>query len=318
VTLYRHFRNSDPPKLAALWRECTQFHGLLQPMTVSILENLVFNKAFFDAAGLIVAEDDGRIIGYVHAGFGPVQDESRLDEHLGVTSMLLVHPGASWSDVAPKLLAESEQYLLSHGAKILCGGSLEPVNPFYLGLYGGSELPGILDSDQWFQDLYRQHGYSEVDRVMVFQRELGASRPVIDRRHIQIRRRTQVAIVEEPPLRTWWEACVLAQFDRQQFQLLDSQMGNTLAVATLRSLDPPFSNMNTGSYGLMDLFVEEKFRHQGYASFLLNEILNSLTQAGCISLEAQTMQANSAAIGMYNKLGFHETNRGRMFRKEIA
>ncbi len=70
----RPFRNGDPPAIAEIWRSQPPQRGLLQPITSDILEICVYGKAFFDPAGLLVAEEEGAAIGFVHAGFGPDDD----------------------------------------------------------------------------------------------------------------------------------------------------------------------------------------------------------------------------------------------------
>jgi len=315
VIHYRTFLNSDPPRLAELWRACTQYRSLLQPMTAGMYEALVFNKPYFDRAGLNIAEDEQGLLGFSHAGFGPSEDAATLDLDLGVTSLLLLHPRAD-AAVGDELLNRAEVYLRSRGAKVLYGGSLRPLNPFYLGLYGGSELPGILDSDAALQRFYLGHGYREIDRVFVFRKQVSDYRALMDRRMMQIRRKIQIAIVEEPPAKSWWDACTQGEFERRQFQLLDHQMGKTLAVASLRNLDPPHAGIATGGCGLMELWVDPAHRREGYAAYLLNEVLRYLQEMGYVQLEAQTMQANAAAIAFYLKLGFVQADAGSVFRKE--
>ena len=51
---------------------------------------------------------------------------------------------------------------------MLYGGAVWPLDPFYLGLYGGSGLPGVLDSDTVARELYRLHGYDPIDRTLLF------------------------------------------------------------------------------------------------------------------------------------------------------
>jgi hypothetical protein len=119
----------------------------------------------------------------VHAGFGPTDDESAISTDLGVTSMLAVRPGPDQAQIAGELLRHSEDYLRGRGAKVLYGGAVHPLDPFYLGLYGGSELPGVLDSDPQAQEVFRTHGYREIDRTLVFQRALEGFRAPVDRNH---------------------------------------------------------------------------------------------------------------------------------------
>ncbi len=315
VPQYRQFLNTDPPLIAEMWRGCTDCPELLQPLTAGLFESLILNKPYFDRAGLIIAEDDAGICGFAHAGFGPDEQLRSLEYDLGVTSMLLVHPRVTDPGVVNELLRRSEEYLRSRGAKVLYGGSIYPLNPFYLGLYGGSELPGILVSDECLSTVYRQHGYQPIDQVQVYRRTVADFHAAIDRRWMQIRRKTAVASVEDPPATSWWMACTQGEFERRELQLLDQRMGNQLAGATLRNLDPPAAGISRGIFGLTDLWVDERERRQGYGAYLLNESLKYLAEQHCVALEVQTMKANTAAIGLYEKLGFTQVNTGVVYRK---
>ena len=65
--------------------------------------------------------------------------------------------------------------------KCFTGGGIQPLNPFYLGLYGGSELPGVLDSDQVARNLFQSHEYQEIERTKIAQIDLAKFEAVIDR-----------------------------------------------------------------------------------------------------------------------------------------
>jgi ribosomal protein S18 acetylase RimI-like enzyme len=313
---YRPFRNTDPPLLTELWRSCAYRRSLVQPLTTASFEQLVLNKPYFDRDGLWLALEGDEPQGFVHAGFGPTDDESGLSTDLGVTAMLLVRQRPDQSEMAAELLKHSEEYLRAQGAKVLYGGAVRPLNPFYLGLYGGSELPGVLDTDSATQQLFLSHGYREIDRIAVFQRKLEEFRAPIDRNQMQVRRRTQVAIVEEPPAKTWWEACTLGELERFEFQLLDRIQGQQMASATVRSLEQAPGYPGVRASGLIDVRVSPEALHQGLATFLLSEALKELHQQGVGLVEAQTMQRNTAALGLYEKLGFSRTDSGAVYRKE--
>jgi len=155
---YRPFRNTDPPVLTEIWRSRAGQRGLAQPVSPDLLEQLVFAKLYFDYDGLIVARDDGQPVGFAHAGFGPDEKQDRVCTQLGVTCLVLVRPDCAESEVAAGLLQQCEAYLWRRGAKVLYGGGIQPLNPFYLGLYGGSELPGVLDSDLVARRRYAAEG----------------------------------------------------------------------------------------------------------------------------------------------------------------
>ena len=217
---YRTFRNSDPPVLAALWRSRAGQPGLLQPVSPDLLEQLVFAKLYFDYGGLLLAFDDGQPVGFAHAGFGPNAEGTWISTEVGVTCVVLVRPGCAEAEVAAGLLDRCEDYLRRRGAKVLYGGGLDPLNPFYVGLYGGSELPGVLDSDTIARQALAARGYQEVERTTILRRELSGFESLVDRRQMQVRRQMIVEVTIDAPTRNWWEACTVGEFDLTRFDLV--------------------------------------------------------------------------------------------------
>ena len=313
---FRPFSNTDPPLLTELWRSCADRRPLVQPLTTNAFEQLVLNKPYFDRDGLVLAIEGQQPVGFVHAGFGPSEDQDTLSTDLGVTAMLLVRPRQNQAEVAGELLRCSEEYLRARGAKVLYGGAVHPLDPFYLGLYGGSELPGVLDTDPAMQRVFLEHGYREIDRTIVFQRTLADFRAPVDRNQMQVRRRTQLAVVEEPPAKTWWEACTLGEFERVEFQLLDRALGKEVASATLRAIDQTPTGAGVRASGLVDVHVDPAAQHEGLATFLVSEALKELHHNGVSLVEAQTMERNKPAIGLYQKLGFTRVDSGAVYRRE--
>jgi GNAT superfamily N-acetyltransferase len=290
--------------------------GLVQPMSANLLESFVFCKPYFDRHGLIVAADDDRPVGFVHAGFGPDEDQSSLCTQLGVTCLLMTQPHPERDRIARELLACSEKYLRARGSEVLYGGGIRPLDPFYHGLYGGSELPGILASDAQSQEVFRKGGYKEIDRCIVLQRELPGFRPPVDRRQMLIRRRFNVESTFDPLGRTWWEACTVGQLERTQFDLVSRDGGPPRGRAVLWTLEPLASSWGVHAVGLSALEIDESERRQGLATFLLGEALRQVHGHGATLVEAQAMQHNTAALSLYHKLGFGEVDQGIVFRKE--
>jgi GNAT superfamily N-acetyltransferase len=313
---FRPFRNNDPPQLAEIWRTRSGLRGYVQPMTTALLERLVFSKPYFDQAGLVLATDDDRPVGFSHAGFGPVDDESTVSYELGASILTIVAPHAEEAAIAAQLIAKSEEYLRSRGAKLIYGGGIRPLNPFYVGLYGGSELPGILDSDAQHQSFFRAAGYREIDSTVVLHRELSDFRPVIDRQQMLLRRRVHVEYVCDPPSRSWWEACTLGDFTRLQYELFVKDETKPAAITTLIDMETFSHTWGARTAGLVDVLVAEPYRRQGMGVWLIGEVLRQAAEQGFGLIEVQTMQSNSAALAMYAKLGFNQVDRGAVFRKE--
>jgi tetratricopeptide (TPR) repeat protein len=77
---------------------------------------------------------------------------------------------------------------------VIYAGGVRPLNAFYLGLYGGSELPGVLAGDTSFHMACQQRGYREIDRVHIIQLDLACFRAPITRNQRQLRRDPSYAL----------------------------------------------------------------------------------------------------------------------------
>ncbi len=313
---YRPFLNTDPPHLVEIWRSQHPERGLAQPMSLELFEQHVLAKPYFDREGLIVAVDDDKPVGFAHAAFGASDDEQSLVYTFGCTALLMVRANYQRQGIAKQLLTLSEAYLRSRGATVLYAGAMRPMNAFYLGLYGGSEMAGVLNSTPQAQQLFTSRDYREVDRCSVLHLDLKRFRAVVDRKQMQIRRSTTVAIREDAPPPNWWQACLYAPYCRTSFELLDRTDGRLLAHATSWSMTPLAANWGVHAAGLVDLAVVEDRQRQGLATFIIGEAFKHLLAHGMSLVEVQTMQRNTAALALYQKLGFTEVDQGVVYRKQ--
>jgi ribosomal protein S18 acetylase RimI-like enzyme len=319
---FRPLRNSDPPYLAEIWSSQKSQRGLAQPISVTQLEQSVLGKLIFDPQGMIVATHDDEPVGFVHAAFGPSDDGARLSTDLGVICRVMVHAHALRADggssLADELICHGEDFLRRHGARLFYAGGVRPLNPFYLGLYGGSELPGILDSDSENRTFFRNHGYAEIDRVIVLQSRVAQFRPVIDRRQLSVRRRTEIAVHYDPHPQNWWEATTEGRLDRTRLELVACGSREVLGSVTYWNLEPLASSWGLSAAGLLNLNVASTHRRQGIATYLLGEVFRRLKESRVTLLEAQTMQHNAPALGLYSRLGFVQVDQGAVLRKSAG
>ncbi len=311
---FRPFLNSDPPAIAEIWRSQPPLRGRLQSVTSNELESCVLAKPYFDPNGLILATDADRIVGFVHAGFGPSPDFSKPSHENGVICLLMTAAEHD-DDLRCKLLERGEQYLRQLGARWIYGGQCYPLAPFYLGLYGGSDLPGVLAADRLWLECLQASGYETADRRLVFQRSLADFRAPVDRRLMQARRQFQVESTFDPAPNHWWDACMFALADRTRFRLLDNRAGYAVGYATFWNLEPLARNWGVQATGLIDLRIDFKHRRQGLATFLLSEALRQLQTHGTALAEIQVSERDIAAIGLIQRLGFEQIDEGIVFRK---
>lgn len=315
MTDIRKFRNSDPPGIARVWNSQLPRRGLVRTISPWTLDELVFNKPYFDRHGLLIAQRDDRVIGFAHAGFGPDETEAALNFEMGATLMLMVASDVPDRDeVARDLLTASEDYQRARGAKLLYAGGMRPINPFYLGLYGGSELPGVLESDPNLP-FYLNHGYIEIDRCQVMQCEIRGFRSPLDRRFLQVRRRYTVQNVNSPAPDTWWAACTLPPTEVLRFEVVPREGGAACGSVGFWHIEPLASDWRTTAVGLIDMEVQPSFQRGGLATFLCCESIKLIKTIGVELIEVQTMVRNTAALGLYHKLGFRDVEQGVVLRK---
>lgn len=311
---YRCFRNEDPPRLADVWRTADLGPGAMQPMTTALLEAAVFSKPYFDREGLAVAIDGDRVVGFAHAAFGPNQQGSGLDRSRGATLLVAVVPHASQSEIAGGLIAHTERYLKSRGAIELLGGGSADMRGFYLGLYGGADLPGILDSSTSMQRFFEQSGYSTAERIVVMRRQLAGYRPPVNRLQLAIRRKTRLHAIDEPARRTWWEAATTTGVALRRYELR-SEAEEVLGSASFWDMQPQADAWGIVAAGLLRVDIEGTRRREGLAHYLVAEAMHDLAEEGVVLVETQVAESNAAAMRLFLKLGFEPMERGTLYRK---
>src|SRR5262245_21148010 len=113
VTIFRRFKNTDPPALAEVWNESHTSRGAYPLRTPGLFERWIFSKPYFDPDGLILAVDEAtnRVQGYVLAGFAPTEDLSALSYEEGVICGIAVRPADRRKGIGRELVARIERYL---------------------------------------------------------------------------------------------------------------------------------------------------------------------------------------------------------------
>ncbi len=287
----------------------------MQPMSVTALERYVLSKPTFDRDGLIVAVDENKLVGFGHAGFGPNESGDSLQCDRGVISLVMVRLDADPA-IAAALLARCEGYLRARGSQTIYGGGCYPLSPFYYGLYGGSELSGILDSDVHAVALFRGAGYQAGKRSLVLHRDLAGFRPVVDRQQIQIRRTTRLETMFDPPAQDWWEAVMFEPFDRTRWSLVEREGDPSLASVYIWNLETMAGAWGVHAVGIVDLEVTSERRRRGLATNLLGEAFRQLHTQGVSLVEVHVPEENEAARAVFANLGFEQIDASTLYFKD--
>jgi ribosomal protein S18 acetylase RimI-like enzyme len=281
------------------------------------LDDQAFGSVCFDRKGLTVAESDGRIVGFVHAGFGPdipvdTTPPFSLDRSLGTIALLVVEPNAD-PGVAHGLVLEAERYLRSCGATVLYAGGQFPLNPFYWGLYGGSEGAGIPAAHLGFPESLAVMGYEPVSTLVALEFDLAKTEPR-DPRATLIRRQTRIDMEEDALPAHWWENLALSEFHLARFRLQSRTDGTELASAT--SWDMSWFGRHDGRtrLGLIGVEVSAAQRRKGFGRYLICEVLRDARERGFGLVEVQTAATNESAIALYQSTGFEPIEQSTVYR----
>lgn len=318
MTRFRPFRNSDPPALARLWNLAVPRTSTAHPLRVHELDTHALGNPTFEAAGLIVAERDGHVAGFAHAGFGPdwpVDSQRPLDvnRETGTVAMLVVDPAFDQSELPVELLAAAEEYLRSRGARVLYAGGMFPLNPFYWGIYGGSEGAGILAGHTAFHRAVTARGYDAVGTTILLELDVARPEPR-DPRTPLIRRQAQVEYAEDALPSHWWQNLALGESPLTDAYLVARSGGGELARASTWEMRWFGREEGRVRNGLIDVVVPPEHRRKGYARFLLGEIIRRARSNLIDCIAVQTSAENQPALSLYSSLGFDPTDRATLYR----
>lgn len=315
---FRTFRNSDPPHLLRLWNAGLTGRSSAYLQSCPAFEVHVFSKPYFDRKGLFIAEEGGQMIGFAHAGFGPDASGMKLDPTLGIVCLIVVHPKAQRRGIGADLLRRCESYLKEHGSKRVLAGGRRPRSPFYWGLYGGSELPGLLLSDNGADCFFQTQGYTATETLLVFQRQIDGPILLQDPRFTSLKRKYEVRVMPRPLSPRWYDECTYAPLEMLHFQLQEVATGIPLAQVRMWDMDAFAWRWHQPSVGLIDLEVKAMHRQQGLAKFLMAQVLRYIQEQFYSLIEMQCGATNTAGLSLYQRLGFRQVDEGRVYAKDLT
>jgi ribosomal protein S18 acetylase RimI-like enzyme len=313
--------NTDAPALVGIWNRALPERNVVKPLSAHEFDALVMGKLGFDHSGLLVAEDDAdrRLVGFVHAGFGAAEPQGashRLDSELGAIVMLAIDPAIESLEAERALMDAGVDYLKARGARVIYAGGRHPVNPFYWGLYGGSEFSGILDAHRTFHRAATTKGFEAVGRTAVLELDLQTDEPR-DPKLMLLRRRARVEPTDDAPPDGWWASQAIGLFRPTLFRVLSRDMDQEVEYARAMTWEIA-SGYGIGDgrprTGLIDVWVHPMHRRQGFAQFLIHEIARHARDQLSEVLAVQTDESNAPALALYGRIGFQTVDHATLYR----
>ncbi len=320
MIVYRPYRNTDPPGLAAVWNEALTGRGAFPVRTPAPLERWLFSKIYFDPASITVAEEtaaDGTktIEGFVLSSFGPSDEHDRQDFSQGIICAVLVRPVSRLKGIGKTLVGHAEEYLRGRGATRIVFGSQWPDNPHLFGLYGGSNSPGVLKSEAGAREFLASAGYQPGREVTVFQRKLELPLNVADGRFTQLRKKYDIELLKSAVVASWWQECIWSSLEPAEFRVIDKLTGVHAARAVAWELEGFGWRWNAPSAGILDLQVRPELMRQGIGKLLVTHIMRFLQDQyfGIVELQAHT--TDLAMMGLCQSVGAEVVDTGAVYSK---
>lgn len=314
---FRTFHNCDPPEILKLWHASNLGPSAAEGFPCDILELFVFSQPFFDRLGFFVAEDEGRICGFAHAGFAAADSGDRLDTTRGVISALVVHPDYRRRGIGRELLLKAEEYLSSRGSTSVCVGAGLDNNGFYNGIYGGLQCSGFSSTAAPWQEFLAPLGYELHDTTRILHRDLASGRDPISARLIRHRRKLNLVITDRVGDHNWWWHVRFGQLDALTFELRQRQDELLVASGQIVGLDVYVPKWGLRAVGLQSVHVPEEHRRHGYGLSLILEICRRLREQSIQLIEAQVKTGNDAAHHLFLAAGFEKVAELVSFRRDL-
>lgn len=314
----RPFLNTDPPFILDVWQNQSMCRGRYDGLDGLILEQQILAKPYFDPHGFLIAFEEERPVGFIHAGFGATDDESKLDYERGTISQLMVIPSVDRPMVAGCLIDSATDYLKRKGAGWVTFGGHFPSSPFYNGLYGGSRSVGVLSGDAQASGWLEENQFVLDGQVSIRHWELADFRPLMDRKQLMIGRSFILEAQLDPVPQTWFEACTIGLSSRIGFFLKDRRSKEVVGRLTFWDMEPLVKNWGMIAMGLVKLWVSPDLRGEGLATYMVGESLRQLKQQGVSLVEIQHVVSEKKLENLCDKLGFKEIDRTNLYSKRLA
>lgn len=316
----RSFNNFDVEAMVKFWNEAQYPQYRFCPISLDLMEQMVFAKAYFDPRGLKVAFKGKELVGFAHAGFGPNDRYNSVDYRCGCIPMICYKDSPDCEILLAALLDSCEQYLLSFGVQQIQLGALYPMAPFYLGLMRTSDLPGIFWEEAKLIGLAEKRGYRCGSRVNHYSRETEGLEWAYTQQMRDMRRRFQVSVEYCPTPSNWWNSIAMNGITWSHFSLKDREQQDyrapgSVAHCSLWALDD-LSKRSPATVGMSHFYVIPSMRNQHLALFMLTEIMRSLTEQHIDRIQVQINADQFEAINLVEKRGFVKFNESVIFVKD--
>jgi GNAT superfamily N-acetyltransferase len=240
-------------------------------------------------------------------------DGLTADPTQGAICMLAVHPEFRKQGIGTQLLEAGRAYLRRGGATKIVFGPRGPFSPFYWGMYGGCDLPGVLRSDTLIHPFLLKRGFVPGDTTLVLNTCLDLPSTISDPKFFNIRRQFRMEMGPRPITRRTYQEWIQTPLESMEFDLYENSTGRVVAHASVWDMDLYGWRWRQPSMGLVDFWVRDELQNEKLDKFLLSEILHYLQDQFYSLVETQLQSDNSALFKSLAEVGFHQVDEGLVY-----
>ena len=231
--------------------------------------------------------------------------------------MLMTRNSCSEGSIAGDLLDGCEAYCRTRGSQRIYAMGAPHLSPFYLGLYGGCQIPGVLRNQADVRGVFDRAGYETIDHTLVMHCPLADGAIPIDRSQHLLRRNYDIEAAVNPPNRTWCEAATLGPFARIQFDLIDQTGARPTGEVRVWDMQPLATAWNITVAGLVDMNLSDQQPDIETFRFFIGEVSRFLHRRSIALLEAQYSYQDERAAEVFPGLGFTQVDEADVMCKTL-
>jgi len=280
--------------MVATYNAETEYEPHIARLTPELFTALVEAKSYFEPAGLTVAVENDRVVGWIHACVAPGSEKWHDPEKPAARIRMLVFP-RDRLDVGRELVATAVAWLNAAGHNELEAMHAKAGYPFYRGLWMGGEpmCPATLPH---IQLTFEVAGFKNTQESIFMVAEV-AEPPSIAAAAESIDLIESPAKMAHQGMRESWVGFEPMRTSAMRGREVAGSIGWVLLPHVERKLGAPCVN-------IWGLGVEEAHRRKGIATQLVSHVLARGHGMGARFASVGTQLWNRPAHATYAKLGF--------------
>ena len=318
VWTIRSFLNTDTPFLAKLWNDHhIAFHSK-SVCPISVWDQCVLGKPFFQNSGLVLATNRECIpVGFIHFGFASNQDGSDSSLTDAMVHKICIAPNEDEDAIAKALFEHALGAMREKNAATCSALGTTELNAFYLGVGDGDNLMGVVAKDTRTQRWLSQVGFSPTRPTECWELDLSTFRPPMDRTQIGIRRTCTVGRLLDEDTHEWWLSSVLGHCEQIRFNLVLRTPPKVESEIMFWFPDPTILGVDSSVVRLWLPSVPESEDARERFVYLMAESLRQLQQERRRAVRTFASADQQRSITLLQRLGFRSVEHGLVFARTL-